>query len=114
MMTPETRGQADPGPRSVGDVKAELGPKLCALLTFTKSKNLLRIKPKEFLGKATFADVAERIRSVGGSYSKEEHLFKVWLVVGKKPPTRRPRRRALKDLIKDLQGLVTELEAWVE
>ena len=100
---------AEPGVNSVQDIKAELGPKLCGYLDFDVQQNLVRIKPKGFLGKQLFADIAERIRACGGDYSKEEHLFKVWL---KKAPGK-PRRRALKDIAKDLRRVLEELEAWV-
>ena len=101
---------SEPGPRSVKDIEAELGPDLCAKLTFTKSKNLVKIKPKEWLGKELFADVAGRLRSVGGTYSKTEHLFKVYLVVG----TAKPRRRALAQIVKDLRKIADDLDQWVE
>ena len=100
---------AEPGPRSVKDIEAELGPNLVALLEFSRSKNLVRIKPKKFLEKPVFADIAHRIRACGGTYSQTDHLFKVYLAVG----AQKPRRKALTQIVKDLRALADDLDQWV-
>lgn len=116
---------SESGPRSMQDVKDELGPKLCELLIFKKSDNLITVKPREYLGTQTFAKVAERLRAVGGSYSTSDRLFNVHLRVAKrKPPRRAPapaRRRVLQQIVEDLQriqdelrGITTEIQVWME